>query len=164
MDPLETINGKIEELRQKRKDYNSWQSRYERLKNSENNKKARRSFQKLLSKTYAEQELTEEQEAIVFSQAFEQLFLKNPAATSFPDFDEYEVEKTENTYIVKGFCDSTNSYGAQMRGKYDFEVYKCDGEWTCITDVGARYLKWILLSVLIISLPTIVACCSIASY
>lgn len=164
MNPIEQIKEKIEELKQKRKEYNSWQNRYERLKNTEYNKKARKSFQKELSKTYAEQQLSEEQEAILFSQAYHQLFLKNPAGSKFPEFDEYEIEKTEDTYIVKGFCDSTNSYGAQVREKHEYEVYKCNNEWTCITDVGARYLKWIFLMILIIALPTIIVCCSMPSY
>ena len=133
-------------------------------KNTDSNQKARKSFQKVLSKTYAEQELTEEQEAILFSQEYHRLMLKNPAGSKFPEFDEYEVVKTEAAYLVKGFCDSTNSYGAQVRERHEYEVYKCDGEWTCITDVGAKYLKWILLMILVIALPSIIAFCSMPSF
>lgn len=153
----------IEQLKQKREEYNSWQNRYERLKNTDNNKKARKNFQKRLNKVYAEQQLSEEQEAILFSQEYHQLYLKNPAATKFPEFDEYEVVKTGETYIIKGFCDSTNSYGAQVREKHEYEVYKCNNEWTCITDVGLKALKWILIVILLISLPSIIYSCSLSS-
>ena len=164
MNPLESIKEKFEELKQKQKDHNSWQNRYERLKNTETNKKARKNFQKTLSKAYTDGQLSEEQEAILFSQAYHQLLLKNPAASKFPDFDEYEVEKTDSTYIIKGFCDSTNTYGAQVREKHEYEVYKLNNEWTCITDVGAKYLKWILIVILLMALPSIIAYCSMPSF
>jgi len=164
MEIIDKFKAKIEELKKKRDDYRSWQSRYERLKNTEYNKKARKSFSKTASTSYAEQILTEEQEAILFSQEYHRLLLKNPAGSQFPDFDEYEVKKTEQTYIVKGFCDSTNSYGAQGRESYEYEVYLHDGEWTCITDVGARLLKWIVLGAIVSFLPLIITYCSFASY
>lgn len=160
MDIFEKIRYEIDAFVNKRKERNSWQNRYERLKNTETNKKARVNFNKTISKSFSDQELTEEQEAILFSQEFHRFFLKNPAGSKFPAFDEYEVEKTEATYIIKGFCDATNSYGAQMREKHQYEVYKNNGEWTCITDVGANTLKWILICALFIALPSIIAYCS----
>ena len=163
MNAVETIKKKLEGISSKLQGHNSWQSRYDRLKNSDYNKKARKSFEKMLSKTYAEMQLTEAQEAILFSQAYHQLLLKNPATSKFPDFDEYDVEKTEATYIIKGFCDSTNSYGAQIREKHEYEVHKGNNEWTCITDVRAKLIKWILIGILLILLPTIVTCCSISA-
>lgn len=39
-----------------------------------------------------------------------------------------------------------------MRGKYELDVYKNNDEWTCITDVGMKYLKWIVIGILLISL------------
>lgn len=164
MSPVDNIKQKFDEMKKKQDEKNSWQSRYDRLKNTESNQKARKSFQKLLSTTYSEQQLSEEQEAILFSQAFHMLFLKNPAGSKFPEFDEYEVVKTDETYILKGFCDSTNSYGAQVREKHQYELYKHNNEWTCITDIGAAYLKWILLVILLIALPSIIAYCSIPNF
>lgn len=149
----------IEEI----KNYNSFQSRYSRLKESENNKKARKHYRKMIDSTYADQELSEQEEAVLFSQAYQRLLLKNPSSAEFGAFDEYEIEKTDTSYIVKGACDSTNSYGAKMREKYTLEVCKIDGQWTCVTDVGMRYLIWIGLGLLAIILPTIIASCSLSS-
>ena len=160
---FEKIHQLVEDFQNKRKERNSWQSRYEKLKNTEMNKKARVNFKKAMEKQFPNQELTEQEEAILFSQEFHRFFLKNPAGSKFPAFDEYEVQKTETTYIIKGFCDATNSYGAQVREAHAYEVYKNNGEWTCITDVGANALKWILLGALAIALPSIIAYCSIAS-
>ena len=163
MNSVNQFKEKFEQAKQKSKDRNSWQNRYQRLKNTENNKKARKNFQKMLSEVLPEQQLLEEQEAILFTQAYHKLLLKNPAASKFPEFDEYEVEKLESTYLVRGFCDGTNSYGAQVREKYEYEVYKNDNEWTCITDVGAKALKKILIFLLLISLPSIIGYLYISS-
>jgi len=160
---LEKIHKLTEDFQNKRKERYSWQSRYEKLKNTENNKKARINFKKTIEKQFSNQELSEQQEAILFSQEFHRFFLKNPAGAKLPTFDEYEVEKTEATYIIKGFCDATNAYGAQVREAHEYEVYKNNGEWTCITDVGANALKWILICALVIALPSIITYCSIAS-
>ena len=164
MGVLDKIHKAIEEMQRKRKEHDSWQNRYEKLKNTETNKNARKNFQKTVAKTYSNQELTEIEEAILFSQEFHKFFLKNPAGARFPALDEYEVEKTEETYIVRGFCDATNSYGAQQREKHEYELCKMDGEWTCITDVGAKVLKWILLGILFIALPSIIVCCSMPAF
>ena len=153
----------IDDIKRKNQEYNSWQNRYERLKASEYNKKARQQFEKSLLSS-AEQTFTEEQEAVLFSQSYQKLMLKNPAAAKFPEFDEYEVNKTEYSYIVKGYNDCTNSYGAQVREKYELEVLKKDGEWTCITDNTFKYLKWILIWGILIALPLIIAYCSMPSF
>lgn len=163
MNLIDSIKRKIEDAKEKRAAYYSWQSRYERLKDSEQNKQARKAFQKELSQISPETQLTEEQEGIIFSQKFHLLFLKNPEAAKFPEFDDYEIQKNDETYTIKGYCDSTNSYGAQVREKHEYEVYKHENEWTCITDIGTKFLKWILLIVLLIALPAIIASCSISS-
>ena len=164
MNIIESIKEKFEEIKQKHSDLNSWEKRYERLNSTEYNKKARKNFQKAISTIYADGQLSEEQEAILFSQSYHQLLLKNPAASKFPDFDEYEVEKTDATYINKGFWDSTNSYGAQVREKHEYEVCKFNNEWTCITDVGTKYLKRYIILFLPVIIMFIIASCSILSY
>ncbi|MBR5252941.1 MAG: hypothetical protein IKV39_03590 [Clostridia bacterium] len=161
---VDEIKSKLDEIKQKKDERNSWQSRYARFKDSESNKKARKNYDKLIAQSYADSQLTEEEEAILFSQEYRRLELKNPAGTKFPEFSEYEVTKIEETYKVKGYCDSTNSYGAQVRDNYEYEFHKGDGEWACITDVGANALKTLLVWLLILSLPTIIACCSMAQY
>ena len=150
-------------FKERLKDYNSFENRYARLKENETNKKARKYFKKQISQKYSEQALSDEQEAILFSQAFERHFMKNPSAAEFGDFEDFEVQKTDNSYIIKGYCDSTNSYGAKMRSNYTLEVCKKDDEWTCVTDVGLRYLKWIIIGIILISLPSIFAYCSYSS-
>ena len=154
----------IESITENIKKYNSWQSRYGRLKESEHNIKARRYYQKKISDNYPEQTLSEEQEAILFSQEFRKLFLKNPSAAEFASFEEYDVQKDDCIYIIKGYCDCTNSYGAKIREPYQCELYKKDNTWTCITDIRLKLLKKIFLIGLIISLPTIIAYCSIPTF
>lgn len=157
------VKGKVATTVAKEKEKNSWENRYARLKDSQTNKKARKGYEKAIAATYAEQVLTEEQEAILFSQEFHRLQLKNPAGAKFPGFDEYEITKTENTYIIKGSVDSTNSYGAVVREAYELEVCKKEDEWSCITDVGANALRTLILWLFILALPTIIASCSISN-
>ncbi len=140
MSVLDTCKKKIQQLKEKIAYDQSWQGRYERMKDIDGNVTARRAFQKAVEKEYSGTQLTEEQEAILFSQGFYRITLKNPAGAKFPDFDEYEVIKKDNTYFVKGYCDCTNSYGAQIREDFKYELCKCNGEWACITDLATRYL------------------------
>lgn len=146
------------------KKYNSWQSRYERLKESENNKKARSFFRKNIDDNFSNQTLTEEKEAVLFSQAYQRLLNKNPSKIRFEEIEEYEVKTTEFGYIVKGYCYGTNSYGAEVRAAYELELCKKDNEWTCITDIGMKALKWIILGGIIIFLPSIIAYCSMPKF
>ena len=153
----------IESLKENLKKRNSWENRYERLKESKLNKQAWNYYKKIISATYSNQNLSEDEEAILYSQAFQRHLLKDPSSAVFGEFDEYEIEKTDNTYIISGYCTSTNSYGAKMREAYKLEVCKINEQWSCITDVGAKYLKWIIIVLILILLPSILAYCSLSS-
>ncbi len=151
----------FEKQKKKWKEYNLPENRYERTKATAANQKARNEFKKLLEKQENIAEITEEQEAILFSQAYELLLLKNPAAAKYPEFAEYNVEKNESVYKVTGYVDCTNSYGAQVRTQYIFELMKVDGEWTCLHGGLGSILVYILVIGLLISGPSIFACCSL---
>ncbi len=140
----------IDSMKEKWKKHNSIECRYERSKNTVNNTKARQEFQKLLSGKYANKPLTEIEQAILYTQAYHSLLLKNPADASFPDFNDYSITKTESTYIISGYCDATNSYGAQIRENHQYEVYKQADEWTCLANATNPIITFIVIMVLVI--------------
>ena len=146
----------IDDIKEKFKDYNSVENRCKRLKDSSFNQKARKEFQRILTNNYKDVQLSEEQEAILFSQAYKLLGLKNPSAAKFPSFDEYEITKTENVYKISGYTDATNSYGAQVREAYKLEVLKQNDEWTCITNTSLKSLILAIVILLLIFAPVII--------
>ncbi len=146
----------VDDVKQKFKEYNSVENRYRRLKDSALNQKARKEFQKIIKNKYNNIELSEKQEAILFSQAYKLLGLKNPSAAKFPEFDEYEVNKTEDVYKISGYTDCTNSYGAQVREAYSLEILKQDNEWSCISDTSLGTLIAIIVILLLIFAPVII--------
>lgn len=146
----------INNIKDKFKEYNSIDNRHKRLKDNTLNQKARKEFQKIIKDKYSNIELSEEQEAVLFSQAYKLLGLKNPSAAKFPDFDEYEVVKNGDIYKINGYTDATNSYGAQIREKYSLEVLKKNDEWTCITNTSLKSLILIIVILLLIFAPTII--------
>ena len=83
------------------KKYNSWESRYNRLKDNRLNNQARNFYNKMLTSTYSAMTLSESEEAIVFSQAFQRGLLKNPDAAEFGKFDEYEIKTFGSCYIFR---------------------------------------------------------------
>ena len=80
--------------------------------------------------THQDGELTVEQEAILFAQCIEKKSLKSPSQAVFPAFDEFEVTKNEDgTFLVAGYVDAPNSYGATTRGNFKFLVTNRNGRW-----------------------------------
>ena len=147
----------IDDIKQKFNEFNSIENRYNRAKNSLSNQKARKELQRIIKNNYADIELSEEQEAILFSQAYKINGLKNPAAAKFPSFDEYEISKTEDVYQISGYTDATNSYGAQVREPYSVKILKRDNEWTCFSDSASKKaLIWFILIVLSFLVPIII--------
>ena len=146
----------VDEIKQKFKEYNSVENRHKRLKDNNFNQKARKDFQKIIKSNYSDIKLSEQQEAILFSQAYKLLGLKNPSTAKFPEFDDYEIIKNGDAYIINGYTDATNSYGAQIREKYTLEVLKKNDEWTCITNTALKSLIWIIIVILLIFAPVII--------
>ena len=53
--------------------------------------------------------------------------LKAPATASWPDLSEFEVTDVpggKNTWQVRGYVDSQNSYGAQLRSNFKAVIFK----------------------------------------
>ena len=46
------------------------------------------------------------------------LSLKSPSSAKFTDENEITISKNGDRYIVQGFVDAQNSYGAALRSKY----------------------------------------------
>lgn len=142
------------EVSKKKEEMAAPENVFGRAKVTESNKKAWKEF---IKKKEQYSFLTEEQEAILYSQVYELPRLKNPSAAKFPEFDEFEVEKIKDGYCVKGYVDGTNSYGAQVREKFQFELMKQDGIWVVTKDGSGAALLKLLLIFLLIMLPGIIA-------
>lgn len=48
--------------------------------------------------------------------------LKSPATADFPPKKKIRIVKNKDTYIVQGYVDSQNSFGATIRTKYSAEI------------------------------------------
>ena len=142
------------EANKKKEEKKAPENVFNRAKETQSNKKAWKEFVK---KQEAFSSLTEEQEAVLYSQAYELQRLKNPSGAKFPGVNEVDVEKTKDGYRVKGYVDATNSYGAQVREKYQFELMKKDGVWVVTKDGSGASLLMLLLIILLITLPGIIA-------
>ena len=146
----------INDIKQKFQDYNSVENRYKRLKNNSLNQKARKEYEKLLKNNYNNVELSKEQKAILFSQAYKLFGLKNPSAAKFPDFNDYEITEIDGVYKLSGYTDCTNSYGAQVREPYTLEVLEKNDEWCCITNTSLKALVWVIVILLLVFAPLII--------
>lgn len=73
--------------------------------------------------------LDEETEAKLFAKAVEIQMLKSPATAQFCDLEEMTITKDNGAYIISGYVDSQNSYGAMIRTPYKLTVFKENGTW-----------------------------------
>ena len=48
--------------------------------------------------------------------------LKSPATADFPPKKKIRIVKNKDTYIIQGYVDSQNSFGATIRTKYSAEI------------------------------------------
>ncbi|MCR5045005.1 MAG: zinc ribbon domain-containing protein [Treponema sp.] len=48
--------------------------------------------------------------------------LKSPSTAKFPSKTEVKITKNKDTYIIQGYVDSQNSFGATVRTKYIAEI------------------------------------------
>ena len=99
--------------------------------NSEMSSIAQYDFKKILEKYRKEHgEPTEEIEAMLFAQAVALQTLKSPASAQFCDLEQMTITReTNGSYIVSGFVDSQNSYGASIRNPFTLTVFKDETEW-----------------------------------
>ena len=77
-------------------------------------------------------ELSERDEAALYSQCLEEQLLKAPASAVFPSLSEVIVNGGNWTYSVTSYVDSQNSYGAMIRTNYTFNIMKTEAGWTCL--------------------------------
>ena len=69
-------------------------------------------------------------EAKLFAQAVELQLLKAPATAQFCSLEEMTVTTTTgDIYVVSGYVDSQNSYGAIVRTPFKITVFKDNGVW-----------------------------------
>ena len=68
-------------------------------------------------------------EAKLFAQAVELQLLKAPATAQFCSLEEMTVTATGDVYVVSGYVDSQNSYGAIVRTPFKITVFKDNGVW-----------------------------------
>lgn len=63
--------------------------------------------------------------------------LKSPSTASFPGTSEWAFSKNKNKLVIQGYVDSQNSFGAEVRSKFQFKInlkknlitsFICDGE------------------------------------
>lgn len=68
-------------------------------------------------------------EAKLFAQAVELQLLKAPATAQFCALEEMTVTSANGIYVVSGYVDSQNSYGAIIRTPFKLTVFKENGNW-----------------------------------
>lgn len=99
---------------------------------TEYNKQAQKEYGKMLNAYIdANRSPTEEQEVILFAQAYQMQIMKNPASAKFMAIEDYSVSHNEGVYTVSGYFDATNSYGAQVREGMKRNITKQDDQWIC---------------------------------
>lgn len=120
---------------------------------TEYNKRAQTEYKKKLNAfTETNGCPTDEQDVILYAQAYQMQITKNPTSAKFPPFEEFSVALNEGVYTVTGYLDATNSYGAQVRGNMKLNITKKDGQWVCTdkhTSLQAIYTYLIIGSILV---------------
>lgn len=74
-------------------------------------------------------QITELTEAALFAQAVEIQALKSPASAVFCSVEEMSITYENGVYVVQGYVDSQNSYGAIIRTPFKCSILKKDGVW-----------------------------------
>lgn len=99
-------------------------------------------------------------EAKLFAQAVEAQTLKAPATAVFANVEEMTITQDNEVYIVAGWVDSQNSYGAMIRTPFKIRVVKNNGTWKTVdkfvsTDtivrkrMASNYFGYLIIGVVI---------------
>ena len=129
---METIIGRLKKLASNVIKWFSSSKEPQDLSKTMYNQRALTEYQKKLAAYTSQNGIpTDEQDAILYAQAYQMQITKNPAAAKFPPFEEFSVSVNQDTYTVSGYLDATNSYGAQVRGNMKLNLKKIDGKWVC---------------------------------
>ena len=105
--------------------------------------------------------LDEREELALFAQCVHCQILKSPATAIFPSLDQMYVQPVgPGRFKVSGFVDAQNSYGAMIRGQYNYSIERdYMGNMRC-TDkfisnaasisgsVGSTMIAWWILGIL----------------
>lgn len=127
------------------------------------NDKVNKELEKAKAAYEGVEELTVEQEAILFAQCIEKQSLKSPSQAVFPDFSEFEVSKNaDGIYTVSGYVDAPNSYGALTRGKFSFLMKNKNGRWEYAVSEGE--IKTTMIGTAVVSIIILAALFSFISY
>lgn len=94
------------------------------------NERAQKVYRERL-KEYIEQNgvPSREQEAILYAQAYHTQIMVNPDSARFPSIEEFSVS---SSYVVAGYVEGNNAYGAKVRGEMEHNLIKKDGIWICM--------------------------------
>ena len=76
--------------------------------------------------------LTEKEEAALFSQCIVMQTLAAPSTAKVPALDDLSVIEKDGYYEVSGYVDVQNSYGTYMREQYTYKLKKLSGNWTSL--------------------------------
>ena len=70
--------------------------------------------------------------AYIMSQEFVKKRLVSPGSAKFPWFDRTVMKTGPDRYVVRGYCDSQNKFGALLRTDYVCQMeYLGDDKWQC---------------------------------
>lgn len=98
-------------------------------------------------------------EAKLFAQAVEMQALKSPATAKFCSPEEMVVTMDNGKYIISGYVDSQNSYGAIVRTPFRVTVFQDYGVWksadtfisSSVTVASHMLLYWIIGTILTVA-------------
>ena len=94
--------------------------------------------------------IDEATEAKLFAISFQELLLVAPASAKFAPLEEISCVAENDVYIVSGYVDSQNSYGAMIRTPFSLKVKKTNGMWQSFA-VNALSGKTIGIAIMIAS-------------
>ena len=108
--------------------YKKWYTQLEEQEIQKIDKdKISREFSQLVESSGKDQTSFEEK-AILFAQCIHRPQLKSPSQAVYPHFDEFDIKQIgTDLWMVSGYCDAPNSYGALTRDKFNV-CMRCTGE------------------------------------
>jgi hypothetical protein len=68
-------------------------------------------------------------DAYIYSKKFVERQLKAPSTAKFCDYDEASVSTADGSFVVTGWVDAQNSFGAMIRNGYVCKLHKAGDTW-----------------------------------